>query len=82
MVKEKASLFAEQSDRLRDDFVPPCLKCLECSNADSHLETSNVNIDNIATFMNDISNPSPKDFVAISDENCILKNLLESRMLK
>ena len=78
LAKEKASLFAEQSNRLPDDFVPPCLKCLERSNADSNAETSTAVIENIATTMNDISNPSPEEFFSISDENCRLKNLLET----
>ena len=82
LAKEKASLFAEQSKKLPDDFVPPCSKCLECSNANSNVETSNAVIENIATTMNCISDPSSKEFVAISDENCRLKNLLETGMLK
>ena len=64
------------------NFVPPCLKCLECSNADSHAETSNAIIENIATTTKDISNPSSEEIVALSDENCRLKNLLETGMLK
>ena len=61
--------------------MPPCLKCLECSNVDSHAGTSNANIKNSATTTNEISNPSHEDFVAIFDENCRLKNLLETGML-
>jgi hypothetical protein len=79
---EKSSLFAEQSNRPPDDFVPPCLKCLERSNDESHAETSNANIENIATNMNDISNPSLEVFAAVTEENCRLKNLLETGMLK
>ena len=45
-------------------------------------ETSNAAIKNIATSLNDISNPSSEEFVAISNENCRLKNLLETGMLK
>ena len=67
-VLEKASLFAEQSTRLPDDFVPPCLKCLERSNADSHAESSKAIIKNIAAVTNDISNPSSKEYDAIADE--------------
>ena len=62
--------------------MPPCSQCLKRSNADSNAEISNAIIENIATNMNDISNPSPEEFVAISDENCRLKNLLETGMLK
>ena len=82
LAKEKASLFAKQSNNLPDDFVPPCSKCLERSNADSNAKTSNAVIENIATTMNDISNPSSEEFVPISVENCRLKNLLETGMLK
>jgi hypothetical protein len=82
LANEKASLFAQQSENLPDDFVPPCLKCLKLSNVDSTTETSNAIIENIATITNGISNPSPEEFVAISDENSRLKDLLETGMLK
>ena len=82
LAKEKSSLFAKQSKRLPDDFVPPCSQCLEHGNDDSNAETSNVAIKKIATTTNDISNPSSEEFVAISDENCRLKNLLETGILK
>ena len=82
LTKEKASLFAEKSKCLPDDFAPPCLKCLECCNADSNAETSAAIIENVATATNDISNPSPKEIVALSDENCRLKKLLVTDMLK
>ena len=77
LAKEKASLFAEKSNRLPDDFVPPCSKCLEHCNGDS-----NAIIDKIATTTNDNYNPSSVEFVAITDEKCWLKNLLETGMLK
>ena len=56
------------------------MKCLERSNAESNAETSNAAIENNATTSKDISNPSPEEIVAISDENCRLKNLLETGM--
>nr|XP_020155160.1 uncharacterized protein LOC109740514 [Aegilops tauschii subsp. strangulata] len=70
LVKEKASLFTEQSVQLPYDFVPPYLKCLEHSNADSHPETSNAIIENIAAITNGNTNPSSKEFAIITDENC------------
>jgi hypothetical protein len=60
----------------------PYLKCLERSNADSNAKTSNPIIEKIATTTNDLSNPPPEEFVALSDENCRLKGLLETGMLK
>ena len=44
--------------------------------------TSNAAIKNIATASNEISNPSSEEYVAISDENCRLKSLLETGKLK
>ena len=82
MVLEKASLFAEQSVQLPDGFAPPCLKCLEFSNADSHAETTNVVIENFATTEVGNTNPSSEDFAAITEENCRLKGLLETVMLR
>jgi hypothetical protein len=77
LAKEKASLFAEQTEKLPDEFVPPCLKCLERSNADSTNETSSATVEILATATNDNSNPSTEEFVAISNENSRLKDLLE-----
>jgi hypothetical protein len=62
--------------------VPPCSQCLKRSIDDSNAEISNAVIENIATTTNGISNPSSKELVAISDENCRLNNLLETGMLK
>ena len=81
MVLQKASLFTEQSVQIPDGFVPPCLKCLERCNADSHAETSNASINNIAVT-NDIPNPSSEEYAAIADENCRLKDLLETGMVR
>ena len=77
LVKEKASLFAEQSNRLPDDFVPPCLKCLERSNVDSHAV-----IENIATTKVGTTNPSSEDFAATTEEKSRLKGLFETGMLR
>ena len=79
--KENASLFTEQTETFPDGFVPPCLKCLEHSNADSTTETSAATERN-ATVVIVETNPSSEEYVAISDENARLKNLLETGMLK
>jgi hypothetical protein len=83
LVLEKASLFAEQSVQIPDGFVPPCLKCLERSNAESHAETSNAAKENIATTeVGTTTDPSFEDFAAITEESCRLKGLLETGMLR
>jgi len=65
LVLEKASLFTKQSTCLLDDFFPPCLKCLERSNVDSHVETWNAIIKNIAAVTNDIFNPLPRNMLPL-----------------
>ena len=62
--------------------MPPCLKCLERSNVDSHTETSNVFIKNIATTKVGTTNLSSEDFATITEENCRLRGLLETGMLR
>ena len=62
--------------------MPPCLKCLERSDVDSRAETSSANVENIATTMNGITNPSSEEFADVTEENCRLKDLLEIGMLR
>ena len=46
-------------------------------NADSHVVKENT-----TTTINGTTNPSSKDFAAITEENCRLKGLLETGMLR
>ena len=58
------------------------MKFLGRSNTDSHAETSNDVIENIATPEIGTTIPSSKDFATITEENCRLKALLETGMLR
>jgi hypothetical protein len=78
---ENDSLLAQQISASQEEFVPPCLKCLERSNSDSNAETS-VAAERNAHVITVESNSSSEENVAISDENARLKNLLETGMFK
>ena len=60
--KENTSLFAEQTETFPDEFVPPCLKCLERSNADSTAETSAAAERNATTIMLKLT-PLPRNML-------------------
>ena len=40
--KERGSLLAQQISASQEEFVPPCLKCIECESANSSPECSNA----------------------------------------
>ena len=40
--KERDSLLAQQIRAAQEEFVPPCLKCIECESANSSPESSNA----------------------------------------
>ena len=42
--KENDSLLAQQISTAQEEFVAPCLKCLECENANSSAECSNASV--------------------------------------
>ena len=64
------SLLTQQLKEKPEVFEPPCLKCLERTNAESNVESS-VN-----------ANPSVEENGSVSDENARLKDLLQTGMFK
>src|SRR3954468_8906679 len=42
--KERDSLLAQQINAAHDEFIPPCLKCIEHESANSSPESSNASI--------------------------------------
>jgi hypothetical protein len=69
LIKEN-SLLTQQLKEKSDVFIPPCLKCLEHSNAENNAKSS-VN-----------ANPSVEESGSVSDENDRLKDLLQTGLLK
>ena len=80
--KENESLRAQQISPAQEGFEPPCLKCLECDNADSVAECSTTATVAISSTADVVTNPSAEDTTTIADENARLKTLLETGMYK
>ena len=78
--KENDSLLAQQISFAQEEFVPPCLKCLECNNVVSVAECSTASNVAISSIADVVTNPSTEDATIIADENAILKTLLETSM--
>ena len=56
--KENESLRAQQISSAQEDFVPPCLKCLESDNDVSIAECSTASKDAISSTADVVTNPS------------------------
>jgi hypothetical protein len=82
VIAENNSLLAEQSIALPKDFNPPCIKCIERSNAESSAESSFQLSRENSTDPKTNTNTSVEEIVSLSDENCRLRNLVEEGMLK
>ena len=79
---ENDALLAQQISSAQDEFVPPCLKCIERDNANSSAECSNASEIAISSTISVVSNPSSEETTNIADENVRLKTLLETGMYK
>ncbi|XP_044353678.1 uncharacterized protein, partial [Triticum aestivum] len=79
--KERDSLLAEQISAAQEEFVPPCLKCIERESANSSPECSNdSNVTNSST-VSAITNSSSEDIASITDD-AGLKELYMTGMYK
>ena len=56
--KEHDSLLAQQISATQDEFVPPCLKCIECETDNSSPECSNTSIAANSSHVSAITNSS------------------------
>ena len=63
--KENNSLLAQQISTAQVEFVPPCLKCLECDNAISVAECSTAS---------DVAISSTTDVVTVGERSNFKKN--------
>ena len=72
--KERDSLLAQQVSASQEEFIPPCLKCVERESANSSPESSNASIAANSSTVSAITNSSSEDTASITD-NAGLKNL-------
>ena len=79
--KERDSLLAQQISATQDEFVPPCLKCIEREIANSSPECSNASIAASSSTIFAITNSSSEDIASITDD-AWLKELYTTGMYK
>ena len=75
------SLLAQQINATQDEFVPPCLKCIEHETTNSSPECSNTSIAAISSTASTITNSSSEDIASITDD-AGLKELYMTGMYK
>ena len=79
--KEHDSLLAQQISSAQDEFIPPCLKCIEREYANSSPESSNASIAANSSPISVIIDSSSKDIASITDD-AGLKELYMTGMYK
>ena len=66
--KERDSLLAQQISATQEEFVPPCLKCIERESANSSPECSNgTNVSN-SSHASAITNSSSEDIASLTND--------------
>ena len=79
--KERDSLLAQQISAAQEEFVPPCLKCIERESANSSPECSNATNATNSSTVSAITNTSSEDIASITDD-AGLKELYMTGMYK
>ena len=79
--KEHDSLLAQQISASQEEFVPPCLKCIERESANSSPECSNASNATNSLHVSAITNSSSEDITSITD-HAGLKELYMTCMYK
>ena len=79
--KERDSLLAQQINTSQEEFVPPCLKCIERESANSSPECSNASTVTNSSPASAITNSSSDDTSSIPD-HARLKELYVTGMYK
>ena len=79
--KERDSLLAQQISATQEEFVPPCLKCIERESANSSPECSNASTVTNSSPASAITNSSSEDIASITDD-AGLKELYMTGMYK
>ena len=79
--KERDSLLAQQISATQEEFVPPCLKCIERESANSSPKCSNASNGTNSSSVSAITNSSSEDIASITDD-AGLKELYMTGMYK
>ncbi|XP_048566852.1 uncharacterized protein LOC125546749 [Triticum urartu] len=79
--KERDSLLAQQISATQEEFVPPCLKCIERESANSSPECSNASNVTNSSPASAITNSSSEDIASITND-AGLKELYMTGMYK
>ena len=74
-------MLAQQISVAQEEFIPPCLKCIERESANSSPESSNASIAANSLIVSAITNSSSEDATSITD-NAGLKELYVTGMYK
>ena len=80
--KENDSLLAQQTSSAQEEFIPPCLKCIERESANSSPECSNASIAANSSNVYVVTNSSYEDTTSITDDNAWLKELYDRHLQK
>ena len=75
-------MLAQQINASQEEFVAPCLKCLERGNANSLAESSNASTAAISSNVSVVSIPSSEETTRVTYENAGLKELYVTGMYK
>ena len=73
--KENDSLLAQQISSAQEEFIPPCMKCIERESANSSPKCSNASIAANFSTVSVVTNSSSEDTTSITDDNAVLKEL-------
>ena len=65
--KERDSFLAQQISAAQEEFIPPCLKCIERESANSSPESSNASIAANSSTVSAITNSSSEDTTSITN---------------
>ena len=79
--KENDSLLAQQISSAQEEFIPPCLTCIERESANSSPECSNASNATNSSSVSAITNSSSEDIASITDD-AELKELYMTGMYK
>ena len=74
-------MLAQQISAAQEEFIPPCLKCIERESANSSPECSNASIAANSSIVSMVTNSSSEDTTSITD-NAGLKELYVIGMYK
>ena len=75
-------MVTQQISAAQDEFIPPCLKCIECESANPSPESSNASIAANSSTLSVVTNSSSEDTTSITDDNAGLEELYVTDIYK